>query len=445
MRRNEMTRRYVAVRTVGNPAQIVERIRRVVQERRLTRTIPVVKFERRPRGEFYVFLAVEDTDQVDFPNHVRNVLRDSGLNERYLGPLDHDEIRSVAGRAEVETFGLDALVYRSSWSSDAGDPFDLSDTMSCGEDINDSSRGEQYNRLLNWLSATADGTWQTFSRVCEVLQLTDNMKAARSIFRRLILLGSIESSRNGQKWSACPTALAQCAAQPDVCFLAGQRTPKLTEQLSRIWTLENLPQPGYQGPSCVKVYGGPSENLPGNELQVESVGVASVQLARLLPDLEGLKTILTAIDRINTTHYNIEIWNGNRFSSYDTFYERNGQYFGESGMYRLTRGTATNTYQVVLYFDEPNQRWLRGDWYGLRFLAYDFIGRDFEVTYDSSTNDLLIPFDERWPSLYERALVLAAGMLPIRSGNSKWLKYSGISSELVQLLTDRLNVSIMEV
>ena len=141
------------------------------------------------------------------------------------------------------------------------------------------------------------------------------------------------------------------------------------------------------------------------------MGVVSVQLARLLPDLEGWKTILTAIDRINTTHYNIEIWNGNRFSSCDTFYERDGQYFGESGMYRLTRGKDTNTYQVVLYLDQPNQRWLRGDWYGLRFLAYDSTGRDFEVTYDSSTRNLLIPIDERWPLLYERALVLASGSL----------------------------------
>ena len=307
------------------------------------------------------------------------------------------------------------------------------------------SLGERYNRLLNWLSANAEGTWQTFARVCDTLQLADNIKGTRSIFRRLILLGHIESSSDGQKWSICPATLVQCAAGPEVCFLVGQQTPNLIEQLSAHWEIENTPQTSYQGPSRIKVQSNLSTNFLVDELQVESVGVASVQLARLLPDLEGWKTILTAIDRINTTHYNIEIWDGSRFSPCDTFYERNGQYFGESGMYRLRRGTDANTYQIVLYFDQPNQRWLRGDWYGLRFLTYDSIGRDFEVAYDSGTNDLLIPLDERWPLLYERALVLASGSLPGRPENPRWLKYSGVSSELVQLLTEKLTASIREI
>ena len=56
-------------------------------------------------------------------------------------------------------------------------------------------------------------------------------------------------------------------------------------------------------------------------------------------------------------------------------------------MYRLTKKEKNSPYQIVLYFDEPNQRWLRGDWYGLRFLAYNSAGRQFEVKYDSSTNE----------------------------------------------------------
>ena len=230
----------------------------------------------------------------------------------------------------------------------------------------------------------------------------------------------------------------QSATEPEVCFLTGQRIPRLIKQFDARWNLENIPQPGNQGPSRVKVHINPSVDSFVNELQVEFVGVASVQLASLLPDLEGWKAILTAIDRISTTRYNIEIWNGSRFSTCDAFYER-------SGMYRLTRRNDTNAYQIVLYLDQPNQRWLRGDWYGLRFLAYDSVGREFEVVYDYSTNDLLIPVDERWPLLYERALVLASGSLPGLADNPRWLKYSGVSSELVQLLTEKLNVSITEI
>lgn len=433
-----MERRYVGVLTVGRLADVFDKIHRIVKTKRLTRIIPRVKFEKRARGQFYVFLAVDDSTETLLPRSVETVLELAGLRGVQHWPLTPGQIQSMTDGTELETHSLNALKYNSLWSKDVGDPFDLSDSPSHEEDIDDSSLGERFNRLLNWLSANAEGTWQTFARVCDILQLAGNVKDARSVFRRLILLGYIESSSDGQKWSICPATLVQCATEPEVCFLTGQRIPRLIKQLDARWNLENLPQPGNKGPSRVKVHINPSVDSFVNELQVESVGVASVQLASLLPDLEGWKAILSSIDRISTTRYDIEIWNGSRFSPCDAFYER-------SGMYRLTRRNDTNAYQLVLYLDQPNQRWLRGDWYGLRFLAYDSVDRNFEVVYDYSTNDLLIPVDGRWPLLYERALVLASGSLPARVDNPRRLKYSGISSELVQLLTEKLNVSIVEV
>ena len=44
--------------------------------------------------------------------------------------------------------------------------------------------------------------------------------------------------------------------------------------------------------------------------------------------------------------------------------------------------------------------------------------------------------------LYERALVLASGMLPERDKNYKWLKYTNISNELVQQLAEKLNLQL---
>ena len=443
-----MPRQYVAVNAAGNPMEIFERIRRVIQLQKQTQLIPVVKFERKlqrgSRGQFYVLLAVENKEGLTLPDEVATVLEYAGLRGQPLWPIEPASVKTMTGGAELETHSLNALKYKPLWPNDMGDPFDLSEAPSHQENIDDSSIDERYNRLLYWLSANAEGTWQTFASVCDVLQLANDIRSARSIFRHLILLGYIESSSDGQKWSICPTTLVQCAADPVVCFLAGQQTPKLIQQLSAHWKLESTPQPGYQGPSWVKVRSDLSANPLVDESQIESAGIASIQLASLLPDLEGWKATLTVIDRINTTHYSIEIWDGSQFSPCDTFYERDGQYFGESGMYRLTRGNEGNSYQIVLYFDQPNQRWLRGDWYGLRFLAYNSVGRDFEVTYDSRTSDLLIPVDERWPMLYERALVLASGSLPAGADNPRWLKYSGISSEQVQLLTEKLNVSIRE-
>ena len=440
-----MERRYVGVRTVGNPTQIFNRIRQVVQNQSLTRMIPAVKFERKPRGEFYVFLAVEDTEGTYLPDDVVTVLQYAGLKSQHFWPIAPDEVKPMTSSPELETHSLNALTYKPLWFNDPGDPFDLSGTSSDERDTGDPSLGERYDRLLHWLSANAEGTWRTFARVCDVLKLAEDIRgSARSIFRRLILLGYIESAVDGQKWSICPSTLVQCAADPNVCFLTGQQTPKLIEQLKKHWEVESIPQPDYQGPSCVKVHGVfPDASI--NDFRFEQPEIASVQLARLLPNLESWKDTLTTIDRLSTGKYNVEIWNGSRFTLCDTFYEKDEKYVGESGMYRLTRGETSDTYQIVLYFDQANQRWLRGDWYGLRFLAYDAARRDFEVRYDSSANNTWIPVDERWPMLYERALVLASGILPYQAENPKWLRYSGISRELIQLLTEKLNVSIREI
>lgn len=439
-----MARRYVAVSTVGNPTQIFDRISKAVRAENLTRMIPAVKFERKPRGQFYVFLAVEGTEATQISDDVRTVLQRAGLRGNPLWPIEPVAIKSMTGPTELETHSLNALTYKSLWADDPGDPFDLSAIPS--DEIDDPALGERYDQLLYWLSANAEGTWHTFARICHVLQLAGDTNQPRSIFRRLTLLGYIESSGDGQKWSICPTTLVQCAADPEVCFLTGQRTPKLIEQFDERWKVESIPQPDYQGPSRVKVHSVLSMDASDNGFCLAPrAGVASVLLAQSLPNLEGWTDTLTTIDRISTARYNIEIWNGSRFIPCDTFYERDGQCVGESGIYCLTRNERANPYRLVLYFDQPNQRWLRGDWYGLCFLSYHTIGRDFEARYDSSTNDILIPKDERWPLLYERPLVLASGILPYRAENPKWLRYSGVSSELVQRLTQKLNVSIREI
>ena len=195
----------------------------------------------------------------------------------------------------------------------------------------------------------------------------------------------------------------------------------------------------------MRVNGTFTNDVSLNGFDIVHVGTVSVQLAELVPDLEGWKDLLPAIDRLSTTTYNIEIWNGRQFTQCDNFYERHGRYFGESGMYRLTKKEGNNPYRMVLYFHQPNQRWLRGDWYGLRFLAYNSAGRQFEVKYDSNTNDLIIPVEGHWPLLYERGLVLASGMLPERDKNYKWLKYSNISNELAQQLAEKLSITITEI
>ena len=441
-----MERRYIPIRAFGRPMQVFEHIRRILQAEKLTRAIPAVKFEKGAHKEFFFFLTVQGQETTDFLHQLQTIFTRWNLKGNIFYEFcSYDDIKSMVSRGEIETHSLNALKYTSLWSNDTSDPFDLSDAVSNIKDLNNVLIDEKYNQLVHWLSASAEGTWQTFVRVCNILQLAEDVKETKSIFRRLILLGYIESSENGQKWSICPTTLVQCTTDQDVYILTGQQTPMLVEQLMEHYEVELLPQPKYQGPSCVRVNGIFTDDVALNDFNIVPAGTVSVQLAKLLPDLEGWKDILPAIDRLSTTTYNIEIWNGRKYMQCDNFYERNERYYGESGLYRLTKKAENNHYQIVLYFDELNQRWLRGDWYGLRFLAYNSAGQQFEIKYDSSANEILIPSEEHWPLLYERVLVLASGMLPVRDNNFRWLKYTNITNELVQLLAEKLNITIGEI
>ncbi len=140
----------------------------------------------------------------------------------------------------------------------------------------------------------------------------------------------------------------------------------------------------------------------------------------------------------------VEKWQTEGFQSCDALYERDGVYYGDSGMYRVRREGDRSGRALTVFFDEPNQRWLRGDWYGLRFLSLGIGGSGAEAVHESDAGVLLIPVAQRWPLLYERALTLASGMLPERATNPDWLSYANISSDLAKELCRKLNVDLRE-
>ena len=104
-------------------------------------------------------------------------------------------------------------------------------------------------------------------------------------------------------------------------------------------------------------------------LGVIDVGATATRLADLLPALSQWKDSLQPVYNLSTGSYHIEKWRGGEFQTCDTVYDRDGVYYGESGMYRMHRDGDRSGRTLTLFFDEPTQRWLRGDWYGLRFLA----------------------------------------------------------------------------
>ncbi|CEO87598.1 hypothetical protein SSCH_1150005 [Syntrophaceticus schinkii] len=80
-------RRYVAVRTVGNPEQILNKIKNAILRLELANTIPVIKIEKNASREFYVFLAVDGYNSDVLPEMTNRVFSIAGIKGEKLWPL----------------------------------------------------------------------------------------------------------------------------------------------------------------------------------------------------------------------------------------------------------------------------------------------------------------------------------------------------------------------
>ena len=294
--------------------------------------------------------------------------------------------------------------------------------------------GSQFEKFLYWLSAGGGGTWQTFVEACLTLDIVEERQHARSVLRRLRLLGHVDCSQDGSRWEVSPAALVTLPSEPDKGFLTGQRLPSELGEEGSFHTLTH--QPDYQGPPRVEL---PSD---GSHALTTAVGETSTELAEILPTIDEWKNSLQQMPKLLTTQFDLQLWDGRRFQPCNTFYEKDGKYHGISGMYRLRSVDARFQYDTTLFFDEPSQRWLRGDWYGLRFLAVGAGAGD--VIYEKNTNSLLIAEAQRWPLLYERALVLASGLLPEIIGNRNWLRYQRMPLALAETLCHKLKLRLQQ-
>jgi hypothetical protein len=443
-----MERRYIGVLTGGQPRQVIDRISRVVKTHDLARTIPVIKVEKKARGQFYVFLAVEGLESSYLPESVKTVLRESGLNKQATPPLELSEIKSMVSGADFEIEGLNSISYKPRWTRELGDPFDSFSAHAAADTEEDAEIGVRYNHLLYWLSTTGEGSWGTFVNACHTLNLIKDNMTSQRIQRCLTLLGHIECSIDGKHWTVCTPTLVQDPANPEIGFLCGARTPKLLDEVGKHWNIEVVLQPHYKGPDCIRVACGElPEDRPfelDKSLSIFVAGVSSTKLAQALPDLDGWMDTLTVIDRLSTANYIVEWWNGEEYLPCYECIEKDNQYVGKSGLYRLTRSEGERSYSINLYLDRERQRWLKGDWYGLRFLALHAAGAECKAVRDKEGEVLMIPTSAHLPMLFERSLVLASGRLPSRSTDYEWLRYERTSEELTQMLMDKLKFQVEE-
>jgi hypothetical protein len=397
-------------------------------------------------------------NDVFLPEEVRRVLELLGLESFAYWPMDISYVHWKLSGQEIETHYFKSseaksaaddvlptgVGYTSIGINHPSDPFDLYETEPPDYDLYDSKANQRFDQLLYWLSARAEGSWEVFVQACQLLRLVDEPKQARYVQRRLMLLGHIECSADGARWSICPAAVVR--SQLGESFLCGQRTPELLEDLSTHFGIVDKPQPDHRCPTRLAVTGlsldgGETIRLKGG-IVLTAAGTTSEKLAAVLPDLVGWQDILARIEKLNPYNYEIERWAGGRFSPCQDIGERDNIYTGETGMYRL-RHKATGV-SMTLYFDRVGQRWLKGDWYGLRFLTYHIAGTRCEVVHETRRNEMRMPLAQHWPMLYERALVLSSGFLPDRTRNTEWLVYRDVPATLSNTLAHKLNVSVKE-
>ncbi len=88
MASDHAVQRYVGVHTDADPQVVLDKLRRVVEGRKLANKIPLVKFAKTPRGRFEFFLGVKGWSDVFLPEEVRRVLELLGLERAAYWPIE---------------------------------------------------------------------------------------------------------------------------------------------------------------------------------------------------------------------------------------------------------------------------------------------------------------------------------------------------------------------
>jgi hypothetical protein len=434
---------YRGYQIVGRREVYIERISTLVRNYDLGSVIPNLHTEKIRRGQrqFYLFLGFNSEPKGYIPPRILDILNSISIGHPLPETLEYPQIKSMTSAGVDTEHYRRTVTYRPPLVTATEDPFDLGELQSY---IDQQPTNESFlalNRLLYWLSATGAGGWPVFRRVSDLLTKEIVGLDARHLFRRLRLLGHVEyATPNGSKWGICPPVLVQ-ATQPNTYFLAGQRTPSLLTDLSKIAEVEHQPQPTGQGPDIIQLRFASEtaarQAVNRGSFKLHWGGLTSLRLAEILPDWKEYQTSLDVVSGFVLSNYTLEQWQG------ETYVEIHFQ--NQTGLYRLTpREQDTRLSPQSLFYDADTDQWRGGPWYDLRYLALQNAGEPCRVRYHHTRQRLDISANYRWPDLYERALVLASGFLPLPAPDYSWYYFKDISPELAHLLAAKLNVTIEE-
>jgi hypothetical protein len=427
-----LIRRYHGFYCFGQPDAAIKKVSALVSQLNVRDLVPRVCTERGAShgGQFYLFIAFESDDDGTVDSRVKQLFEFAaqiGCHDAGIPDQHRDDLKGFVGQdVRVEEFAR-RLRYKPLVIPDAGDPFaeEEDEELSLGE----VELTQRFDRLLVWMSAHAEGSFATLDSARRALGIEMD---ARRVLRTLRLLGHCETSRDGSRWSITPSTLVQ--VEPGCFVLAGARDEPLMEGVRERFPAktEQVPQPSGAGPSAFRVLTTDLGDVSEHEVTVEQQ--ADRALARALPSIRGWAEALESVS-VDPNGFTIRRLTGDGFAAVGVFSR-------EAGFYQL-QGTGANSRAFHLYYS-PEFGWRRGEWTGLRFLARLREFGKAGCTFDAETQRLFVPFDWRWPEIYERALVLSSGQMPTRddNGTGAWLVYASVERELLDLLQPRLELEV---
>ena len=443
-----MPRWYAVFQHHGRPAETLESIAGCIRRDRLGHAVPRIAVEKRAHrnGEFYFALGIESESQGQPPPSLDQLLGISLLQRPIrtaegvgYEPFKREQLASMMGSEQSVEDIARVLRYSLSGELSPDDPFATPVHVEASDDEDTLlERSQQYDYLMTWLSAMGSGSLTQLRSATVALGLSAPEDGTSRILRRLRLLGHIETSRDGKRWSVTPTALVTSGEDPECFYLAGARDQTLVTMLRNSGHVEQTPMPGGGAPSHVSF-------RPGDPRMVEylaslrkiAVGRAGERLAAILPDIGDWVGTLQRLTSIHPEMYDLRHHDGQQV--------RSVAIPKESGLYEFHKQRGMNNLpdgdpEFSLYFDTTRKEWYRGDWYGLRYLAEIQRQGTVSACYDAAAQRMAVFRDQRWPELYERAAVLASGQLPQVDG--PWLIYDGVSPKLMDLLAERLHLDV---
>lgn len=434
--------RYILKRTVahGHAARIAlaNLIKNRIRAMRRTIELPVMKIETNPGHEFYIGLAVNDEScgNESPPDYVIDLFVQIGqpLSARDFDtwPTPPDEVDGFLHGS----FKWDSMT--SSLQFEASPAITLPTSLTDAEEIEAAQNPEIYDRLHWWCSSKEFGTVAQVAEVADALGLNELEGSVWAVLKKMSLLGHLDVFQDQDRdwvWRIAPLTVVE-AASNSTAFLAGALSGRLRKQLVAKLAAEIGSTNG--GPSRVIIPPNRIADLDSTiGFNARRAGNASDHWANLLPGIKDYQATLVPDPAIaNEPHqYSFERYSGG------AFVQLNGQGF-RSGFYRVQRSGQQSPPKLV--FRTADSRWLNGDFATLRFLSLTDGQQAKARHYPDGT--LVVPMTQRWPSLYERALVLASGQLPstqsVGDGTGRLLAYRTIPKNVAQTLGSKLNVTL---